>query len=239
MTHDESHRDEILRDARAGFSQANQRVGNDDRQRLSWLLEFVDLSPEKLPQLSAADRTQLRFDLAVFASIPDLSQLPPVEEIAIFASEIRTQIELLLRLTRWVIQLPKDSGIVRIIEPRPLSRAGRTTLAGFQSIYGSDDFRTSFLLCAADVVEAEGTRIRVCAQKDCGRMFARHRRARYCSPRCSQKERDARFRKRFTKSESSIRRHHYYENLMARKHGRAVADKVRTRPISPTSGKRR
>lgn len=237
MTHDESHRSEPLRKARAGYTQASRTVGSDDRQRLSWLLEFADLSPEKVAQLSATERTQWGFDLAYFAGLSNPSQLPPLEEIAAFASEIRDGIKRLRRIHRWIIELPKNSEIVRIIEPRPKRRAGRTTLDGFQSMYVSEDFRTSFLLRAADVVEAEGTRIRVCAQKECGRMFARHRRASYCSARCSQKERDARFRKRFTTSERSTRRQRYYKNRMARLHGRAVANKVRTRPVRPSPGK--
>jgi hypothetical protein len=233
----ESHRSETVREGRAGFSQASHTVGGDDRQRLSWLLEFAYRAPEKVAQLSATERTQWGFDLAYFAGLSDPSQIPPFEELTSFAGEIRNGIERLLRTTRWVIKLPKDSGIERVIAPRDMRRAGRIKLVGFHSFYGSDDFRISFLLRAADVVEAEGTRIRVCAQKDCGRMFARHRRARYCSPRCSQKERDARFRKRFTTSERSTRRQRYYKNRMARLHGRAVADKVRTRPVRPSPRK--
>jgi hypothetical protein len=234
----QSHRSEPLREGRAGFSQAKLRVSYDDRQRLSWLLEFADLSSEKVAQLCASERTQLRFDLAFFAGLSNPpSQLPPLEEIAVFASEIRDGIERLLRMSRWIIQLPKNSGIVRTIASRDMSRAGRITLDGFKSFLSSDDFRTSLLLRAADVVEAEGTRIRVCAQKDCGRMFARHRRARYCSAPCSQKERDSRFRKRFTKSERSRRRHLYYKNRMARQFGRAVANRVISRPVKATPGK--
>ena len=233
----EWERSEFLRGALAGFSQATRRVGTDDRKRLSWLLEFVYLSPEKIAQLSASERTQLGFDLAFFASRKPW-ELPPLEEIAILASEIRNGIEQLQRTTRWVFKLPKDSIVERIIEPRPKRRGGHTRIVGFQSFYTSDDFRTSFLLCAADAVEAEGTRIRVCAQKDCGRMFARHRRARYCSSRCSQKERDFRFRRRLTKTARSERRQLYYKNRMARLRNHATADKVRTRPVKPTSGKR-
>jgi hypothetical protein len=237
VTH-ESHRSEPVRQGGAGFSQAKLRVGYDDRQRLSWLLEFADLSTEKVAQLSATERTQLGFDLAFFAGLSNPpSQLTSLAEIAIFANEIRDGIEQLLRITRWVIQLPKNSEIERVIAPRRKRRAGRTMLDGYQSFYGSDDFRTSFLLRAADVVEAEGTRIRVCAQKECGRMFARHLRARYCSRSCSQKERDARFRKRFTKSERSQRRHRYYKNRTARQFGRAVAARVKPRPVRPTPGK--
>jgi len=233
----EWERSEFLRGALAGFSQATRRVGTDDRKRLSWLLEFVYLSPEKIAQLSASERTQLGFDLAFFASRKPW-ELPPLEEIAIFASEIRNGIEQLRSTTRWIIKLPKDSIVERIIEPRPKRRGGHTRIVGFQSFYTSDDFRTSFLLCAADAVEAEGTRIRVCAQKDCGRMFARHRRARYCSPRCSQKERDFRFRKRLTKTARSERRHRYYKNKMVRQFGKVMEKKVKPRPVKPTSGKR-
>jgi hypothetical protein len=53
-------------------------------------------------------------------------------------------------------------------------------------------------------------------------MFARHQRAKYCSARCSQKDRDARFRKRFTKSERSDRRHKYYEKRVRRLYGNAA-----------------
>jgi hypothetical protein len=165
-------------------------------------------------------------------------ELPPLEEIAIFASEIRNGIEQLQRTTRWVFKLPKDSIVERIIEPRPKRRGGHTRIVGFQSFYTSDDFRTSFLLCAADAVEAEGTRIRVCAQKDCGRMFARHRRARYCSSRCSQKERDFRFRRRLTKTARSERRHRYYKNKMVKQFGKAMEKKVKPRPVRPTTGER-
>lgn len=228
---------EFVRGALAGFSQATRRVGTDDRKRLSWLLEFVYLTPEKIAQLSATERTQLRFDLAYFANLRGLSRLPPLEEIVIFASEIRNGIEHLTPMSHWTIKLPRDSIVERTIEPRPKRRGGHTMLVGYQSFYTSDDFRTSFLLNAADAIEAEGTRIRVCAQKDCGRRFARHRRARYCSARCSQKERDFRFRKRLTKTARSKRRHRYYKNRMERLHGRAVSDKVISRPVRPTSGK--
>ncbi|MDO8434886.1 MAG: CGNR zinc finger domain-containing protein [Candidatus Binatus sp.] len=228
---------EILQEAIAGFSQATRRVGSDDRKRLSWLLEFVYLSEEKLAELSESEKAQLCFDLAYFANISGQWELPPLEEIASLASEIRNGIDRLRRTRRWVIELPKDSIIERIIEPRPKRRAGHIRLDGYHSFYGSDDFRTSFLLCAADTAEAEGTRIRVCAQKDCGRMFARHRRARYCSSRCSQKERDLRFRKRFTKTERRERRQRYYKNRMAKLHGPAVASKVKPRPVKPTPRK--
>jgi hypothetical protein len=228
---------EFLRDAQVGFKRAQRRVGTNDRHRLSWLLEFVYLTPEKTAQLTVPQRTQLGFELAYFVGRPEPWRLPPLEEIAVLASEIKTGIEQLQRLTRWVLKLPKDSMVERTIEPRPKWRAGRITLDGFQSIYTSDDFRTSFLLCAADALEAEGTRIRECAQKDCRRMFARHRRARYCSARCSQKERDSRFRKRMTKSECSDRRHRYYKNKMARLRGAAVAGKVKARPARQTTGK--
>ncbi len=235
---DESYRSEPLREARAGFNEATRRVGTDDRQRLNWLLEFAYRAPEKVAQLSVTERTQLGFDLLFFAGLPNPSQLPPLAEVAVFAREIRNGIEQLQRAFHWDIQLPGNAGIVRTIRPRPRWRAGRITLVGYQSFLSSDDFRTSFLLRAADVVEAEGTRIRVCAQKDCGRVFARHRRARYCSARCSQKERDFRFRNRHTKSERSVRRHRYYKNRMAKLHGRAVAKMVRTRPVRPTPGKK-
>jgi hypothetical protein len=235
VTH-EWEQSEFLLDPR-GFSRATHRVGTDDRKRLSWLLEFVYLSPEKLAQLSATERTQLGFDLAYFVSLPRPWELPPLKKIAVFASEVRNGIEQLTPTSHWTIKLPKDCTIERTIEPRRVRRAGRSMFDGFQSYYTSDDFQAAFLLYAADAIEAEGARIRVCAQKDCGRRFARHRRARYCSPRCSQKERDFRFRKRLTKTERSQRRHCYYKSRMARKGGPALADKVRTRPVRPTSGK--
>jgi hypothetical protein len=110
-------------------------------------------------------------------------------------------------------------------------------LDGFQSYYTSDDLQAAFLLYAADAIEAEGTRIRVCAQKACGRRFARHRRAKYCSSKCSQKERDARFRKRFTKTERSERRQSYYKKRMTKLRGAAVASKIGNKPGKPKPGK--
>src|ERR1039458_5947840 len=151
VTH-EWEQSEFLLDPR-GFSRATHRVGTDNRKRLSWLLEFVYLSPEKIAQLSVTEQKQLRFDLAFFASQKPW-EIPPLEEIAIFASEIRNGIEQLQRTTRWVFKLPKDSIVERIIEPRPKRRGGHTRIVGFQSFYSSDDFRTSFLLCAADAADA-------------------------------------------------------------------------------------
>jgi hypothetical protein len=230
-----SNRVEPLAEAIRGFNRATRRVGPYDHQRLSWLLEFLYLSPEKLAQLSAPAQQQWRYDLAYFvASGAPLGELPPLEEIATFAREIRSGIEQLRRTTRWTLKLPKDCTIERTIEPQRVKRAGRYRFGGYQSLYTSDDFQAAFLLCAADAVEAEGARIKVCARKDCERVFARHRRARYCSPRCSQKERDARFSRRLSKTERSKRRHSYYKSRMAKLKGRATADKVRTRPAKPT-----
>src|SRR5262249_17656224 len=154
--------------------------------------------------LSEAERTQWRYDLARFVALAKpLELLPQLEDVAAIAVEIRNGIERLSPISHWTITIPKNCTIQRTIEPRPRRRAGRTRLDGFQSYYTSDDFGAALLLCAADAIEAEGTQIRVCARKDCGRRFVKHRRARYCSASCSQKERDARFNKRLTRSERS------------------------------------
>jgi hypothetical protein len=184
---------ELLAETRAGMTEAAYRVGNNDRKRLSWLLEFVDLTAETLARLSESERTQWRYDLAYFADVLKPMELPRLEDVALGAAEIKKGIGQLTRpFGRWTFKLPENCLVERTIEPRRIKRRGRSMLEGLQSYYTSDDIQAAFLLYAADAIEAEGTRIRVCARKDCGRRFARHRRARYCSSQCSQKERDSR-----------------------------------------------
>jgi len=228
-------RSPLLPEARSGFALAKQRVGIAQRQRLEWLLDFVYLLDERSTAFAESERAQLIYDLAFFTGRADPFRLPSPESIAAIATEVRTAIENLLTCNRWVVHLSGNSGLTREIVPRAVSRAGRMRLAGFESSYFSQDFRNAFLINAADAVEAEATRLGKCARKGCGRIFARHRRASYCSSSCSQKERDSRFRQRHTRTELSRRRHDYYKKRIARERGPAVAEKVRSRTAKPRS----
>jgi hypothetical protein len=230
--------DEVLRHALSGLRQAELRVGSTGLQRLSWLLEvFIQLSPERAAELPLVGEIQLAFEVSAFAGWSSAWDLPRAIELAPLANEIRNGVEELQRNTQWTIELPEHARIKFKIEPRPKRRGGHTKLVGYQSHCWSDDFRALFLLAVVDVLEAEGMRIRRCGQEDCGRLFARHRRAKYCSSRCSQKERDARFRNRLNKTDRRERRHQYYKNQVARTRGRGVASKVKARPVRPSRPK--
>lgn len=220
---------EFLQNAQARFDKAKRRVGTSDLEQLRWLLEFLQSKADHQAQSSEDKQQQLKFDLAYLTGWPDPYQLPPHEEIVRLANEVTTNIRELIRTSRWTLRLPGTAELTRTIRPRAVTRAEGLVLDGFASYYGSDDFRSAFLLRVADVVEAEGTRIRTCAQNECQRLFARHGRAKYCSSRCSQRERDSRFRQRRPKIELSKRRHRYYKNRIAKQRGRATADKVRPR----------
>ena len=172
---------EFVEPALRGYGDAERRLG-DNRSRLSWLLDFVYLTAEEITELCSDPRKQFLFDLAYIGALSEPWRLPSLHGIAALASYLKSGIEEFRRYLRWTIRLPLNAEVERTIEPRPKRRLRRTRLVGFQSIFTSNDFRTSFLLRATDAIEEEGARINVCARKDCGRMFARHRRAKYCQP---------------------------------------------------------
>jgi hypothetical protein len=84
----------------------------------------------------------------------------------------------------------------------------------------------AFLMSAADLLEAFGAFLRVCAASDCDVLFVRHKRMIFCSLRCAGRERMRRFQTDVDRYKAKRRK--YYLNSLnrgqpaARKKGKSM-----------------
>jgi predicted RNA-binding Zn ribbon-like protein len=70
----------------------------------------------------------------------------------------------------------------------------------------------TFLMSAADVVQAVGNLLRVCAGSGCELIFVKRKRRIFCSVKCSARERMRRFQKNVARYKAK-RRKYYLESL--------------------------
>jgi hypothetical protein len=66
------------------------------------------------------------------------------------------------------------------------------TPSGLAAVLLASDFESAFFLAFARILHAHGDHLRRCAAAGCTRLFLRHRKQAFCSPRCSQRERSQR-----------------------------------------------
>lgn len=168
-------------------ARALAKVGSSDVARLAWLLDLLNRPPETLATLSDQEFENLENEVALFCE--------PLGSIAAGKSG-RLTVDSLVKLSSDVLFLVEalfdnSTGELQI----PTVTLSMIPGSGCRYM-GTPD--ALFRLAAAKLVEAEGHRIRRCARRGCGRLFAHRKRGLYCSRRCSQLVQFARYVERHT-----------------------------------------
>jgi hypothetical protein len=209
--------DNLLRMARAV-----DRMGRSDLARLEALLAFAQTrfdSPDNDDYDPDALAAEVRVIAAQTPGPVRRHEALPIEALSALARELMDGLRNLSRGAGWKIPL-RNAG--RLIVPR--ASAGH----GFENRYIAD-LRTRFLIGAADLLIAEGWRVRTCARQGCGRMYVRHKRGKFCSKSCQRKVMSERFFAGISEQEKRDRAHQYYINRIRRLNPK-LASKVRQRP---------
>jgi hypothetical protein len=220
---------------------ARRRVGSTPLARLRWLLNFVQMAKFKetevppadvkrnFPQLpsSGAKIKQVSFpklsggaEAALLREFETFASLAKPSEVAVsrntvaggflpdVAARVHDDIESFLNGSSWDVHINQMTAV------RIPGRPGRVHIC---------DSETAFRLNASDLVGDYVARIKRCTSPRCRRLFVKYKRALYCSPRCSRRERMGRYinkqKKRMTaarRAELRERRHRYYENRIKR-----------------------
>jgi hypothetical protein len=93
--------------------------------------------------------------------------------------------------------------------------------------FGTADQR--FFAAVADVLDAIAPKLRACADPACSRLFLRHGRKDYCSGRCSQKIRTAKYRSEHPEKVREWKRQEYASHQRAQ-HGKPNLRIAKRRP---------
>lgn len=167
---------------------ADTRVGIEPEDRLRWLLELIQRT--NLAPLTPEQRLALAAEVHVFtnrsAATPQLGLWSDLDQndassLAATVSEIRAGIESLLRFEPWGI------------EPRRAALVIYNLGAGRGQYVYDGPLVDRFRLAAHRLAFDQLARIGRCARDGCDRLFAIVKRAKFCSPSCSHKDRNARW----------------------------------------------
>jgi hypothetical protein len=195
--------EQIARERRARVART---FGPDDASRLRWLLKFAAAEFETM-RASRFRRWQreIREFAALSASSFETIDNPVSREVAgQLAIWVADGLSAYARGISW--DIPQVS-IPRSVIPNE----DRSSYNGRWS--------DTFLMSAADVVQAAGNVLRCCAAQGCSALFAKNKRRIFCSERCSGGERMRRFQQNSTRYKSKRRK--YYLKSLARKRARS------------------
>lgn len=193
--------------------------------RLGWLLNFAQRPSLEFEHSGKKQLAKIRAEVEQFAARApttgrrERTSLSP-EELAEIATTVGQGIEEVRHGALWRLGPDDLKGLTRFVGSR-----GK----GENFLRYDGDLRTRFLMVAADLVEAEGDRIRRCAGPECGRLFVKRKRGAYCGTPCSQRMRTNRFLESHPKTELAAKRHEYYRRKIARERGPKIAAKIRRR----------
>ena len=200
--------------ADARWEQAVAHVGNTPESRARWLVVFATREPAQVPE---TEREAIRWRLAAYLESgrgedPEAThQLAPAEEGEVRRCHdwLRAGLAQLARGETWVIQLEfMPRYLIGLNPPHAYRRTPVTTNALIP-------FRDVVL---RDSVPVLLKRLRFCARNGCGGAFLARKRQRFCSRRCGQSERTARFRAKHA-ARIKERRRERYVAAMRKKHG--------------------
>lgn len=185
---------------------ATKAVGDDPVSRLTWLVNFAQLKPEDLPKSDPHEMENLddvkEFTQGPFSTRSDKSSVAlghsltwPWQHqpggwrkaLAVFA------VGKLKEFVQGGTSIrPADLGNFEI----RLDRIGQRTAA-----YYEGDGPAAFAMELARVLAAEGQRIHTCASRPCGHLFVQRKRGKFCSARCSHRERQRLWRNKLPPEE--------------------------------------
>ena len=188
---------------------AAKLVGRDDAARLRWLIEFGE-DADRLTRLSAAKFDRVAAAIDAFAEragalARNVGEALTVETAAELASIVRTGLR------------AYATGTTPDFPPLDFAHLQFSLVPGSDRSPWIGPWRSLFLIALGEVVRAEHHRLRTCAASACGRLFFKRKRGLYCSPACSLRERERRFRENLERYRR--RRHQYYVARLARLKG--------------------
>jgi hypothetical protein len=198
--------------ARRAWRRARSVVGETPARRAEWLLRFA---AEDLDSLDEAERNTLKSELKFYIlSLGDLRTYPLIlrpEEIGECQEWLRDGLNALRIGSRWLIEygfVPTYS-----VQLHPPGVSTRTPLHQPLIPFQEAVFRDSIPVLLK--------RLRFCPRPGCGRALLSRKRKTYCSGRCSQLQRSARFRGTHGERLRAERRKRY-RRLMEKKLGHKV-----------------
>lgn len=180
-----------------------------DQDHLRWLL---DLGQREDDSFKPADEVMLSSFVGLYGATPE-AKTPP-DMLRKLAAEVRVK---MIEKGTWEFQLQDTERVVQW--------SGAYAIGHFKT----SDWQTAFRLRAAELVTEYAEQVRKCARAECGRLFVAVKRQAYCSTRCSQSARFARYWKRLPKKERRQKRHQQYVKQVRKERGSAVANQVGSR----------
>lgn len=204
--------DRAEKDARAKsqlrFARTIKNIGEDTVSRLSWLVQFSQLRLEDFTLVGLNDlqafaegpfavdkRGGSRKGLGPMLRWPHLERGRTREALARFAYDKLREF-----FDGGTSILAADHGRLEI----RIDRFDGEAVAHFEGAGAA-----AFAMEVARVLTEEGMRLRKCASQSCGRFFVQRKRGRFCSTRCSHRERqrtwhdnlspDERYKERFAR----------------------------------------
>src|SRR5262249_7339552 len=200
--------------ADARWEQAVAHVGHTPESRARWLVEFATRDPGLVPE---TEREAIRWRLAAYleggrGEDPETfyGHAGSAEggEAGQCREWLRAGLAQLARGETWVIELEfRPSYLIRLNRPHVSRRTPmRDALVPFREVVLRDSLPVLL------------KRLRFCARNGCGEAFLSRKRQLYCSGRCGQSQRTARFRAKHA-ARIKQRRRERYVAAMRRKHG--------------------
>lgn len=198
-------------------------VGNSNLLRLSWIVSFAEAA-DSVERLSPVKFERLIHKIETFAKMAGSTSYKPGERIDIaetlrLAMMVRDGLRAYANGSSWDLPHLDFDGLGLSL----MLKSNRSPWVG--------PWRTLFMIATADLLRAEGSRLRLCPSRPgfwpCSRIFVRRKSGLYCSKECSQYERTRRSRKHTKKS--SDKRHQAYVRSKQKETGN-VEIKVERRP---------
>jgi hypothetical protein len=156
-------------------------LGRSDEAHLRWLVKFA--ATDDFAGMSALKFERIRRQVLAFAvrgGSSLVSARDPISPSTVrrLANRVRDGLRAYANGASWDL---------------PVMKVARSAIPNSGRAAYSAPWNHVFLLAAADLLDAAGSSLRVCAARDCDAVFVRQRRMIYCSPSCSGRERMRRF----------------------------------------------
>jgi hypothetical protein len=196
--------------ARQHAARTARLIGPTDESRLRWLLRFA--ATENYDEMSSSKFERLQSEIREFASIGWSSFETPNNAVSR---------EAVRRLALWMGDGLRAYARGKSWDLPRMSIARSVIPNGDRPSYNGQ-WNDTFLMSAADTLQAVGKLLRVCAAEGCEVVFVKRKRRIFCSEKCSGRERMRRFQED-AKRYKAKRRKYYLKSL------------ERTRPNSKNS----
>ena len=157
------------------------------------------------------DRQMLKLFVGQYSQAPRQLSAKAVRKLAVEVYEYISNAK------RWEFGLPRARCVVEW--EGPSYAFSRLT---------TPDWRAAFRLRVTDLLSAHARWIRKCERAGCGRVFLADKRQVFCSSKCAQRVRFARYWKKLSSQERYEKRHEHYAETVRRKYGSARVIRKRT-----------